>query len=170
MTRGSASKTADVFHPNALLMTTVSDRMTATPVRIDELVSLAAEVGGIAREQAERTEANRNVSAELMAMRRLDRPHLDRRGIHWRADQKRSAWTARAPGATTSSSRCHSAWQPNRGRRSTYRRGKTVQTTETTSMIAVSLKPIPGIREQNLHFSILGKSESSPAQRVKADY
>ena len=24
-------------------------------------------------------------------------------------------------------------WQPNRGRRSTYRRGKTVQTTETTS-------------------------------------
>ena len=31
------------------------------------------------------------------------------------------------------SPRCPSAWQPNHGRRSTYRRGKTVQTTETTS-------------------------------------
>jgi hypothetical protein len=30
------------------------------------------------------------------------------------------------------SPRCPSAWQPNHGRRSTYRRGKTVQTTETT--------------------------------------
>jgi transposase len=30
------------------------------------------------------------------------------------------------------SPRCHSAWQPNPGRGSTYRRGKTVQTTETT--------------------------------------
>jgi hypothetical protein len=29
------------------------------------------------------------------------------------------------------SPRCHSAWQPSPGRRSTYRRGKTVQTTET---------------------------------------
>jgi hypothetical protein len=31
------------------------------------------------------------------------------------------------------SPRCPSAWQPNHGRRFTYQRGKTVQTTETTS-------------------------------------
>ena len=31
-------------------------------------------------------------------------------------------------------SRCQSAWQPNPGRRSTYRRGKSVQTTGTTSV------------------------------------
>ena len=31
------------------------------------------------------------------------------------------------------SPRCHSAWQPNPGRGSTYRRGKTVQTTGATS-------------------------------------
>jgi putative transposase len=42
------------------------------------------------------------------------------------------ALTARHPIKLTSP-RCHSAWQPNPGRRSTYRRGKTVQTTETTS-------------------------------------
>ncbi len=33
------------------------------------------------------------------------------------------------------SPRCHSAWQPNPGRGSTYRRGKSVQTTGTTSMV-----------------------------------
>src|SRR5262245_48344119 len=33
------------------------------------------------------------------------------------------------------STSCPSAWQPNPGRRSTYRRGKTVQTTGTTSEI-----------------------------------
>jgi putative transposase len=48
------------------------------------------------------------------------------------------ALTAKHPIKLTSP-RCHSAWQPNRGRRSTYRRGKTVQTTETTSLAAVSL-------------------------------
>src|SRR3954463_16735415 len=32
------------------------------------------------------------------------------------------------------SPRCPSAWQPNHGRRSTYRRGNTVQTTEATSV------------------------------------
>jgi hypothetical protein len=32
------------------------------------------------------------------------------------------------------SPRCPSAWQPNPGRRSTYRRGKSVQTTGTTSV------------------------------------
>ena len=42
------------------------------------------------------------------------------------------ALTARHPIKPTSP-RCHSAWQPNPGRRSTYRRGKTVQTTGTTS-------------------------------------
>ena len=44
--------------------------------------------------------------------------------------------TARHPIKPTSP-RCHSAWQPNPGRRSTYRRGKTVQTTETTSLLIV---------------------------------
>jgi len=34
------------------------------------------------------------------------------------------------------SPRCPSAWQPNHGRRSTYRRGKTVQTTGATSNIS----------------------------------
>ena len=33
------------------------------------------------------------------------------------------------------SARCHSAWQPNPGRGSTYRRGKSVQTTGATSFI-----------------------------------
>src|ERR1035437_4715502 len=32
------------------------------------------------------------------------------------------------------STRCHSAWQPNPGRCSTYRRGDSVQTTGTTSV------------------------------------
>jgi hypothetical protein len=34
---------------------------------------------------------------------------------------------------TPTSPRCQSAWQPNLGRGSTYRRGKSVQTTGTTS-------------------------------------
>ena len=42
------------------------------------------------------------------------------------------ALTARHPIKPTSP-RCHSAWQPNPGRGSTYRRGKTVQTTGATS-------------------------------------
>ena len=42
------------------------------------------------------------------------------------------ALTARHPIKPTSP-RCQSAWQPNPGRRSTYRRGKSVQTTGTTS-------------------------------------
>ena len=44
------------------------------------------------------------------------------------------ALTARHPIKPTST-RCPSAWQPNPGRRSTYRRGKSVQTTGTTSLI-----------------------------------
>jgi hypothetical protein len=35
---------------------------------------------------------------------------------------------------TPTSPRCHSAWQPNLGRRSTYRRGKSVQTIGTSSV------------------------------------
>src|ERR1019366_839678 len=42
------------------------------------------------------------------------------------------ALTARHPIKPTSR-RCPSAWQPNTGRRSTYRRGDSVQTTGTTS-------------------------------------
>src|SRR3954470_20173012 len=42
------------------------------------------------------------------------------------------ALTARHPIKPTSP-RCQSAWQPNPGRRSTYRRGKSVQTTGPTS-------------------------------------
>ena len=45
------------------------------------------------------------------------------------------ALTARHPIKPTST-RCHSAWQPNPGRGSTYRRGKSVQTTGTTSVQA----------------------------------
>src|SRR5437899_5889865 len=47
-------------------------------------------------------------------------------GVHTRA------LTAPRPIKPTSP-RCHSAWQPNPGRGSTYRRGKSVQTTGTTS-------------------------------------
>src|SRR5215208_5522403 len=45
------------------------------------------------------------------------------------------ALTAPPPIKPTSPS-CPSAWQPNLGRRSTYRSGKTVQTTGATSGIA----------------------------------
>jgi uncharacterized protein (DUF4415 family) len=37
------------------------------------------------------------------------------------------------------SPRCHSAWQPNPGRGSTYRRGKSVQTTGTTSLVSLRI-------------------------------
>jgi hypothetical protein len=49
------------------------------------------------------------------------------------------ALTARHPIKPTST-RCHSAWQPNPGRRSTYRRGKSVQTTGTTAEVAALAK------------------------------
>src|SRR5437899_10145399 len=48
-------------------------------------------------------------------------------GVHTRA------LTAPRPIKPTSP-RCHSAWQPNPGRGSTYRRGKSVQTTGATSL------------------------------------
>src|SRR5665811_854228 len=55
-------------------------------------------------------------------------PHLQiTAGDHTRA------LTARHPIKPTSH-RCPSAWQPNPGRRSTYRRGDSVQTTGTTSL------------------------------------
>jgi hypothetical protein len=43
------------------------------------------------------------------------------------------------------STRCQSAWQPNPGRRSTYRRGKTVQTTGATSPYAPVTPPLRAI-------------------------
>src|SRR5271167_1270114 len=45
------------------------------------------------------------------------------------------ALTARHPIKPTSP-RCPSAWQPKPGRRPTYRRGKSVQTTGTTSVVS----------------------------------
>src|SRR5437899_8075139 len=48
-------------------------------------------------------------------------------GVHTRV------LTAARPIKPTSP-RCHSAWQPNPGRGSTYRGGKSVQTTGTTSL------------------------------------
>jgi len=39
------------------------------------------------------------------------------------------------------SPRCHSAWQLNLGRHSTYRRGKSVQTTGTTSHVVSADQP-----------------------------
>ena len=48
------------------------------------------------------------------------------------ADAHIRALTARHPIKPTSP-RCPSAWQPKPGRRPTYRRGKSVQTTGTTS-------------------------------------
>src|SRR5229473_3051600 len=47
------------------------------------------------------------------------------------------ALTERHPIKPTSP-RCHSAWQLNLGRHSTYRRGKSVQTTGTTSVVLPS--------------------------------
>src|SRR5713226_4054748 len=51
------------------------------------------------------------------------------------------ALTERHPIKPTSP-RCHSAWQLNLGRHSTYRRGKSVQTTGTTSFRYKLLNPI----------------------------
>src|SRR2546427_12919241 len=59
-------------------------------------------------------------------------------GVHTRA------LTAPRPIKPTSP-RCPSAWQPNPGRGSTYRRGKTVQTTGTTSAFVYDLLPPPSV-------------------------
>src|SRR6266404_6132473 len=53
------------------------------------------------------------------------------------------ALTERHPIKPTSP-RCHSAWQLNLGRYSTYRRGKSVQTTGTTSIWPVSAEARAG--------------------------
>src|SRR6266436_3993760 len=55
----------------------------------------------------------------------------------WRSDHIR-ALTARHPIKLTSI-RCQSAWQPNPGRRPTYRCGKSVQTTGATSALRLRL-------------------------------
>jgi putative transposase len=98
--------------------------------------------------------------ADLAIMRRLDRLHLELpfagsrmlRGLlaaegckigrrHVKTLMRRMGIEAlyRRPRTTKlhpikpTSRRCPSAWQPNPGRRSTYRRGKSVQTTGTAS-------------------------------------
>src|SRR5258705_5498582 len=61
------------------------------------------------------------------------------------------ALTERHPIKPTSP-RCHSAWQLNLGRHSTYRRGKSVQTTGTTSgRYRPALTPIGSVARQFLH-------------------
>src|SRR5664280_236600 len=52
------------------------------------------------------------------------------------------ALTARHPIKPTSR-RCPAAWQPNPGRRSTYRRGDSVQTTGTTSDVSAYADDVP---------------------------
>jgi hypothetical protein len=56
-------------------------------------------------------------------------PHIDWPLSRMGADLTRALTGARPIKLT--SPRCPSAWQPNHARRSTYPRGKTVQTTET---------------------------------------
>jgi putative transposase len=55
-----------------------------------------------------------------------------------------SGLTASRPIKPTSP-RCHSAWQPNPGRGSTYRRGKSVQTTGTTSFRSIARADLPEV-------------------------
>jgi hypothetical protein len=64
------------------------------------------------------------------------------------------ALTARRPIKPTSI-RCPSAWQPNFGRRSTYRRGKSVQTTGTTSVVALRLRMLPMLGSDNVSVAFL---------------
>jgi hypothetical protein len=45
------------------------------------------------------------------------------------------------------SPRCPSAWQPNPGRGSTYRRGKIVQTNETSSLVDDALYGVGMLRD-----------------------
>ena len=104
----------------------------------------------------------RSVSAtDLEVMRRLDRLHLEfpfagsrmLRGLlaaegckigrrHVKTLMRRMGIEAlyrRPPHSIKlTSTNCQSAWQPNPGRGSTYRSGKSVQTTGTTSIAAVA--------------------------------
>jgi len=60
--------------------------------------------------------------------------HANRRGGYVAFLRRIRASTARHPIKPTC---CPSAWQPNPGRRSTYRRGKTVQTIGATSLFVL---------------------------------
>ena len=65
----------------------------------------------------------------------------DRAGTTHRPSRRRWRTSAAPPSSCAFhdvSPRCQSAWQPNPGRRSTYRRGKSVQTTGPTSGYARS--------------------------------
>ena len=81
------------------------------------------------------------MTARLIDLRRVLRPsprhahRSDATSTSTIAAGRIRALTARPPIAPTSP-RCLSAWQPNPGRRSTYRRGNAVQTTGTTSVRA----------------------------------
>ena len=79
----------------------------------------------------------RSVKYEEVYLRAYDsvgeaRASIGRYSTSTMADDRIRALTARHPIKPTSP-RCPSAWQPNPGRRSTYRCGKSVQTTGTTS-------------------------------------
>ncbi len=70
-----------------------------------------------------------NSSADLTIMQGVDRLHLDSPSL---VRGRTRALTVKHLIRPTST-RGPSAWLPNRGRRSTYRRGKSVQTSGTTS-------------------------------------
>src|SRR5262245_44641364 len=70
------------------------------------------------------------------------------------ADRMR-ALTASHPIKPTSP-RCPSAWQPNHGRGSTYRRGKSVQTTGTTSIDAPELEQRGGCEAREFLTALIG--------------
>src|SRR5258706_9868542 len=65
------------------------------------------------------------------------------------------ALTARHPIKPTSP-RCHSAWQPNPGRASTYRRGNSVQTTGTSSEFDVPLTAVTVVFTITLWMRLVG--------------
>src|SRR5215207_10052930 len=58
------------------------------------------------------------------------------------------------------SPRCHSAWQLNPGRRSTYRRGDSVQTTGTTSALRKTL-----VRQMHVNTNVVTEEVVGEVQR-----
>ena len=69
------------------------------------------------------------------------------------------------------SPRCPSAWQPNRGRDSTYRRGKSVQTTGTTSLdqhtrVPAEMRTNPKARRQRVSLKRCTVISCRPALRA----
>jgi hypothetical protein len=83
----------------------------------------------------------RSVKYEEVYLRAYDSVSAARASIgryldFYNAADRIRALTTPHPIKLTSPS-CPSAWQPNLGRRSTYRRGKSVQTTETTSKATI---------------------------------